>query len=465
MSDPQSSSSSSSASSRFTAWLAKNPPRVHSRRRSHSEVLTALHDTTHLRTSSPPPAKRRRVAQIKSAPVTPKSDPASGHLSLDRTPFDFTPPTKSPEASKPPRTRRKPLSYAKQRTNRITRIINATYAVCQGKPAESLAYPVHQIDTNRFYVPATFSDFQALQYYQHRSDASRATINFVRKPRLPDGTVFTPCISVNMVKREHEAMGPCVGEIITELEAARWTLPNNQPIEYIDTGAGRCWLTLGDGGKNQEPDGSITVQGASFPFLIVETANTQTESEIDDKVYNWIEGSRSHLRVILTFKLDFDSTPPRVLASLSKLRRVHQPLPNNPQHYVILKDSQFEGEEIYPALSSRTFTIQRQEVLPKGVINNTPAVAPVTISLRLFATTARKALSLRAAPPGQPLSARSSNQGEGPPPRPQTEWESSSEGSNNDRRGDDKTYHGKGKGKAVDPEGGRGVETRSSRYQ
>ncbi len=220
----------SSSSSCFNAWLASNPPRVHSRRRSQPEGLS---DTGNLRTSSPPPAKRVCLRQSKSAPVFPKSCPVSGDSSSTPAPFGAPPSTISAEVPKQLQPRRKPPSYVKRRAKRIIRIINATFAVCEGKPASSLAYPVHRIDVDNFLIPATRSDFETLRQYQGRSNALWAITRFERKAVLPGSTPSTPCISVKMPDFAHESLKTCVSDIGLELERAGWTL-NGEPIEIED---------------------------------------------------------------------------------------------------------------------------------------------------------------------------------------------------------------------------------------
>ena len=229
----------SSSSSCFNAWLASNPPRVHSRRRSQPEGLS---DTRNLRTSSPPPAKRVYLRQSKSAPVSPKSRPASAQLYSTPAPLDLAPSTTSAEPSKLAQNGRKSVSYAKRRAKRIVRIINATFAVCEGRPVKNPAYPVHQIDTDCFLIPATSSDYRLLRQYQHQTYALRARTRFERTAVLPGSAQSTPCISVKMPSPAHEALKPCMSAILLRLTVAGWRL-NNQLIEFEDSG-NACELTI-----------------------------------------------------------------------------------------------------------------------------------------------------------------------------------------------------------------------------
>ena len=222
MSDPLP-SSTSSTSSRFAAWLARNPPRGHSRRRSESEALVVLQGPRRLsRTSSPPPAKRRCLSQTKSAPASPSRSSFSHHQSSLLALSDPLPLPTSLETPKPAQPQRKPQSYVKRRARRIIRIINATYAVCEGKPATSTAYPVRQTDLDHFLVPATLSDFETLRQYQGQSNALWASTRFERRPLLPDSTTSTPCISVKMPDFAHETLKTCISDIRLEIQRAGW---------------------------------------------------------------------------------------------------------------------------------------------------------------------------------------------------------------------------------------------------
>ncbi|KAL8979292.1 MAG: hypothetical protein Q9205_005335 [Flavoplaca limonia] len=469
-------SSTSSTSSRVAAWLASNPPRGHSRRRSESEALVVLQDSRRSsRTFSPPPAKRRCVAQIKSAPASPTCNPVSSNLPILPTlPISTAPPTTF-ETPKPAQPQRKPQSYVKRRAKHIIRIIDATYAVCEGKPARSPAFPVHQIQQDLFYVPANYSDFRSLRQYQNRTNAFQALTTFGRSAVIPGSVKSTSCIAVRMPKPAHEALKPCLPTIIYSLTQARWTL-NNQPVQYLDNAnacklvsiwyKGRpanvlaCTLTLRENGVdrsvNPSPDGSIWVKDATFPFLVMEIANTQSSASLRAKVHDWAQVSRSHLKLIVSLKIEGKaSTGWKVLASVTRLRKQASPTPNDPDRYVMVQDRLIDEEEIYPAATMATFTISRSDMLPKGMEHDTTGpVNPVNISLNQWSAHALTAVIYLAnqAPPPSP---RSERQGSVTPPYSDPEPEPPSEGSDNDRP-DDKTYKGKG----IDRDGSRGSGVR-----
>ncbi|KAL8993568.1 MAG: hypothetical protein Q9169_006250 [Polycauliona sp. 2 TL-2023] len=446
-----SSSTQSDPSSVIKAWLASHPPRARSRRRSQSEGPSATLDPTHLNTSSPRPSKRVCLAQSKSAPVSPKHSSAVTRPLSTPPPFSLAHPTASqpnpapldPASSaatssnpKPVQTQKDRPSYAKRRVKRILQIINTTFAVCEGNPSQSPAYPVHPIGVDRFLVPATFSDFRVLQNYKSRSDASRAIVNFERATTIPGHLQPTTCIRIKMLSREHEAIRPCVYIVmIARLRAAGWTL-NNQRMVIEELGTACEFISIqlklrliefiAIEGKTRhsgeqkvthpEPDGSIYVQGQRIPFLIMEMANSQSDKSLDQKIRMWSHGTHDALKIILAFKIRPHPTAGfRVLASVVRLRKEIVPTAEDPQNYRMARDYLINEEEIYPSESDASFTMYRADMLPKGTVENTtPAAAPVTIGLFEFSVYAEAAV--RIANEIKAGSQHSSHQGSPSPP-------------------------------------------------
>ncbi|KAL8646854.1 MAG: hypothetical protein Q9226_006686 [Calogaya cf. arnoldii] len=412
MSDPQYSSSASSASSRFAAWLANNPPRVLSRRRSQPEVLTALHDTTQLRTSSPPPAKRRCVPQIKSAPVSPTSTTASSHPPFPPTLFDLPQaPTKS-DVPKPAQIESKPLSWVRRRVNRIVRIINATFAVCEGQPTRALAYPVYQIHQDLFNVPATYSDFQLFHRYRGQTNARKVKASFDPQVVFPSSTKTSPCISVEMPGEAHEDMKSCLNIIEYALKAAGWTLPGGRLIKYKDKRSKALELTIRQGGQvktsHPQPDGALSVDD-NYPFLVMEIAVSQTQNSLALKVHNWVQGCRANIKIIVTFELEPDAAgPTRCLASVIRVRK--QINPQNPQLWSMVGDRVIDREEVWPnpPTSPGAIIINLADVLPKDTIDHRTPPDPIRIPLSEFQYIAEGAANVLAT--GDVYSPRSSNQ-------------------------------------------------------
>ncbi|KAL8880850.1 MAG: hypothetical protein Q9198_001821 [Flavoplaca austrocitrina] len=258
-----------------------------------------------------------------------------------------------------------------------------------------------------------------------------------------------------MPEPAHEALKPCLLIVLFGLNQARWRL-NNQPVEYLDSGNASCTLTLRENGvervANPSPDGSICVKGANFPFLVMEIANTQSRASLRAKIHDWAQGSRSHLKLIVSFQIEGKAaTGWKVLASVTRLRKQASPTPNDPDRYIIVQDHLIEDEEIFPAISMATFTINRSDMLPKGMEHDaTGPVNPISINLQAWFHNAFQAvnyLANQAAPP----SPRSEHQGSVSPPYSDPGPEPPSEASDNDKP-DDRTYKGKG----IDRDGSRG---------
>ena len=189
----------------------------------------------------------------------------------------------------------------------------------------------------------------------------------------------------------------------------------------------------------------------------MEVANTQSQSSLDTKIYQWAQGSRSHLKFIVTFQLERSSSGSRVIASVIKLRKQGRPTLQDPQQYIMVKENLIDRIEIWPTMSSITFTIHRTDVLPKGTVDHpTTSANPVTVSLNDFTASAMAAVNHLNTQTGM-SSPRSSHQGSVSPPHSEPGSESKSEASNNEDP-KDRSY----KGKAVDRGDSRGVGTRQS---
>ncbi|KAL8772236.1 MAG: hypothetical protein Q9209_002448 [Squamulea sp. 1 TL-2023] len=337
-------------SSRFAAWLTSNPPQAHSRRRSQPENLLA---SPILESSSPPPAKRLCVRETKSAPVSPRSRSSftTSHSPFDPTSSDLAQPSTSSTSGdhKPTKTQRKRLSYVKQTAKRIRKIIDATFAVCEGTPlntdSRALAYPVHKIKRGLFYVPASFSDFQVLRQYKGTTNALWATTQYEQAALIPGRTTYTPC--------------------------------KNATNEV----------------KNPQPDGSLRVKGANFPFLVLEIASTQSDESIENKIHHWVQGNRDHLRFIIVIKIESKASTRRVLASVIRPRRQNTPTADNPHAYAMEGHRIIDKKEIYPTTSKTTFKIARADVLPRDANDDFNTSAnPMTFSIYSFGTYAMQAV-------------------------------------------------------------------------
>ena len=207
-----------------------------------------------------------------------------------------------------------------------------------------------------------------------------------------------------------------------------------------------------------EPDGSLRFAGVSFPFLVAEIANTQTEPSLDKKIHYWTYGSRQHLKFIVIFRIVLNKpTVYRVLVSVDKLGALARPTTSNPHGFIMEPTHIIVNEEIYPKTSAATFDITLADVLPE---NANGSSTPVTVGLRSFGGPGKRAVralvekqnNLRAPSPRDP------NEESAPSPAVSDHESTSSSFSSNNDIPADRSY----KGKAVDRGDSRGVGTRQS---
>ncbi|KAL8784921.1 MAG: hypothetical protein Q9213_003663 [Squamulea squamosa] len=259
----------------------------------------------------------------------------------------------------------------------------------------ALAYPVHKIKGGLFYVPASFSDFQVLRQYKDTTNALWATTQYEQAALIPGHTTYTPCISVKMPNMPHERLKPITADIMFHLKQSGWKM-DGQPIEFVNSGSASCVLKLGVKAtkevKNAQPDGSLRVKGANFPFLVLEIASTQSNDSIETKIHHWVQGSRGHLRFIIVIKIDSKASTPRVLASVIQPRRQNTPTADNPHAYTMQAHRVIDNKEIYPTTSNTTFKIARADVLPRDTNDFDTSANPLTFSIYSFGTYAMQAV-------------------------------------------------------------------------
>lgn len=207
-----------------------------------------------------------------------------------------------------------------------------------------------------------------------------------------------------------------------------------------------------------EPDGSLRLAEASFPFLVAEIANTQTEPSLDKKIHYWTYGSRQHLKFIVIFRIVPNKpTGYRVLVSVDKLGALARPTAANPHGFIMEPAHIIVNEEIYPKTSAATFDITLADVLPEKASGSS---APVTISLRSFGGPGKRAVRALEEKQNNPraLSPRDPNEESVPSPAVSDHESTSSSFSSNNDIPADRSY----KGKAVDRGDSRGIGTRQS---
>ncbi|KAL9008944.1 MAG: hypothetical protein Q9180_009450 [Flavoplaca navasiana] len=258
----------------------------------------------------------------------------------------------------------------------------------------------------------------------------------------------------------HETLKTCISDIGLEIKRAGWKATGELiKIEDCSNTILAFRLTLGDQASREfrdvEPDGSLRIAGASFPFLIGEIGNTQNDESLNRKIHHWTYGSRSHLKFIIIFRI-IRKEPRCVLISVDKLEREGRPTPENPNRFVTKATHVITDEEIYPKTSAETFDIALADILPEKANDNS---APVTISLRSFGGAAMRAVQAIQTKENNPgnVSPRDTDEVSVPTPAGSDhEGPTSSSASSDNDRPDDKTYKGKG----IDRGGSRGSGAR-----
>ncbi|KAL9097647.1 MAG: hypothetical protein Q9163_006325 [Psora crenata] len=345
----------------------------------------------------------------------------------------------TPGTVKPTRPRKRTLSYAKQKKQRVIRIINATFALCEGKSLD----PATRISQDVFLVPATYSDYRVLRKFKHRTNAWRVDIQYQRAATIPGhlNPNTTACIVVKMPNLPHEALKRCYGVIAAQIEMARWK-HKGKLIEIRDTGniseqhsttkmqyirllisfPLACPLRLKRKGTkqfiNQEPDASLCLAGATFPFLVLEAAVSQSRASLEKKIQHWVQGSRWRLKIVCALQLEQDSTGQyRALATIIRPRKLPRPTDEKPNGYLVKSAYIVNREEVYPAVSEASFEITLADLLPKGTEPD-PASSEdrIVIALKSFYANARDACIAareRQAAAGADSSPSSSDMGSG----------------------------------------------------
>ncbi|KAL8669494.1 MAG: hypothetical protein Q9168_005916 [Polycauliona sp. 1 TL-2023] len=202
------------------------------------------------------------------------------------------------------------------------------------------------------------------------------------------------------------------------LRGQAWIL-NNQRMKLVCGGSASVELKIRAGGEykvtHPEPDQSIYVEGQSYPFLVMETANSQSQKELDFKVKQWTLGGHNHIKIIMTFKvLPHPTSGHRVLASVMRLHKVAKPTPGDPLNYKMVPKFLVENEEIAPATSNASFEITRADILPRDAVDDATMPAnPVLIHLFEFDEHAQKAV---AAANREAATSHSDHQGSATPP-------------------------------------------------
>ncbi|KAL8947965.1 MAG: hypothetical protein Q9222_005803 [Ikaeria aurantiellina] len=330
----------------------------------------SLHPVSHINQATRRPHKLYppdNFADSSEVSIPPKSSTS------DETIVSKTIASLSPRKGQKPCPRKRPPSYAKQKKERNIGIINATYAVCQGKSPSGkispLAYPVYRISKHRFLVTATLADFHVLKALQRRSAAHKAKIRFCQQSKLSSCAHPLSCISIIMPQSVHEIMKGVSTSIQATLRAKFWQYQGDF-ISIRDGGSPSCKLKFSKKAKTKtrtvQPDSCLCVTGAALPFLVVEVANTETPKSVARKKHNWMQGSKDHVKILIILRIEQHPTGLRVYADVMKPQQVPSPTPENPNSFRINGQYIVQREEVFPTMSQESFEIHLTEVMPKS---------------------------------------------------------------------------------------------------
>ncbi|KAL8718402.1 MAG: hypothetical protein Q9225_004460 [Loekoesia sp. 1 TL-2023] len=253
------------------------------------------------------------------------------------------------------------------------------------------AFPVYRVRKELFFVPATRRDYRTLRKIQDRTDARRARITFNKAGAIPGRTLRIPVIQVKMPNIPHECLAQSGPAIYNSLQAMNWKYLSN-PIMFEVHGAAdkKSQVQMLPGGekKFQQPDSSLVFPGATFPFFVLEVANTQSHQELRDKAHYWVQGSREHMKFLCLLQVIHPKGQPghRITATIIKPYRDPRPTPENPHNCRIEPEYVFDQKEVYPERpTGKSFRIFLKDTLPKNAKAD-PTIANefIDISLDVF---------------------------------------------------------------------------------
>ncbi|KAI4265952.1 MAG: hypothetical protein L6R38_009058 [Xanthoria sp. 2 TBL-2021] len=199
-----------------------------------------------------------------------------------------------------------------------------------------------------------------------------------------------------MPDQAHEKLANCIKNIVTILDSANWTF-NGEPLYYDEVGSAdvRLYLAPGQLAKTVQPDGSLVVHGDGHAreraFLILEARHTQADKDLKQKVLEYAYGSKRHIKIICCFHLVCNNGEWRVLMDVIKVRVVDI----IPPKFRVIPAYILKNEPIFPVKSTRSFEIDREEVLPRDWVETThqpQTPQKVTIPLSIFFSNAGNAV-------------------------------------------------------------------------
>ena len=176
----------------------------------------------------------------------------------------FLPSSSTPESDKAvssTKKKRRPLTSGQQRSKEAVRIINDTWAICRGIPIEakrkyehcstvqqpselmltnvdrSLAYPVFRLDKEICFVPASRTQYRALQRLSWQTRARNTTVVFRRSVSLPGYSDPVSSIKVIMPTTAREALKDWAQNIRQSLSAQQRTDESGEALVFDQMGS------------------------------------------------------------------------------------------------------------------------------------------------------------------------------------------------------------------------------------
>ncbi|KAI4115228.1 MAG: hypothetical protein LQ345_000712 [Seirophora villosa] len=168
-----------------------------------------------------------------------------------------------------------------------------------------------------------------------------------------------------MLKQAHEVTKALAQWITAEISNAGWKR-NGKPLNIVATGGGEVLLVPPHRSSfMQEPDESYKVEGAEYPFVVIEVRDGQLAKKLRNKIFYWAYYAEAQIKVICFFEIVADpETEYRIMFTVVKVRKQPLPTAKNPNYFGIRSDFVLTQENISSRKNSKSFTISASEVCP-----------------------------------------------------------------------------------------------------
>ncbi|KAL8951671.1 MAG: hypothetical protein Q9222_002377 [Ikaeria aurantiellina] len=136
---------------------------------------------------------------------------------------------------------------------------------------------------------------------------------------------------------------------------------------------------------------SLVVVGAPLPFLVVEVADSEPEHAAKRKIYQWTQGSKGNVKIIILLRIEYGSYGVRACADIVKSIRLFTR--SNPARSRVMCQVIVRNKEVYPTRSRSIFYVGLEEVIPNDYHRSAEtARESVAIGLGWFHNDARRAV-------------------------------------------------------------------------